>query len=124
MTFLTWMPVAFGALLMNIAGSEWFIIIILGLILIFGTKRMPQISRTIGKAVGEYEKARQSFQQEFQEAAEQARTEAGLNTIPHITGPVSTEREKLEAIAASLGIDHAGRSDDELRALIAQRMNA
>jgi sec-independent protein translocase protein TatA len=118
------MPVAFGALVMNIAGSEWFIIILLGLILLFGTKRMPQISRTIGKAVGEYEKARQTFQQEFHEATEQARTEAGINPVPRITGPVSTEREKLEMIAASLGIDHAGRSDEELRTLIAQRMGA
>lgn len=115
---------AFGALLMNIAGSEWFIIIILGLLLIFGPKRMPQISKTIGKAVGEYEKARQSFQQEFQGVTEQARREAGISKLPPIAGPVSSEREKLEMIAASLGIDHTGKSDDELRALIAQRMNA
>lgn len=117
-------PVAFGTLVMNIAGSEWAIIIILALVLLFGTKRMPQISRTIGKAVGEYEKARQKFQLEFQEASEQARRDAGVSNLPRITSPVSTEREKLEMMATSLGIDHAGKSDDELRALISQRMNA
>lgn len=117
------MPVPSG-MLMNIAGSEWAIIILLALILIFGTKRLPQFSRTIGRAVGEYEKTRARFRQEMEEASEQARREAGISKLPKITGPVETERQKLEMIATSLGIDHAGKSDDELRSLISRRMSA
>jgi sec-independent protein translocase protein TatA len=113
----------FSGMLLNIAGSEWAIIILLALVLLFGTKRLPQLSRTIGKAVGEYEKAKQTFRNELEEATEQARREAGISKPPRITGPVNTEREKLEMIAASLGIDHAGKTDEELRALISQRMN-
>jgi sec-independent protein translocase protein TatA len=113
----------FSGMLLNIAGSEWAIIILLALVLLFGTKRLPQLSRTIGKAVGEYEKAKQTFRNELEEATEQARREAGISKLPRITGPVNTEREKLEMIAASLGIDHAGKTDEELRALISQRMN-
>ena len=45
---------ALSALVMNIAGSEWIIIVLLGLILLFGTKKLPQVSRSIGKAIGEY----------------------------------------------------------------------
>jgi len=117
------MPLSSGMLL-NIAGSEWAIIILLALILIFGTKRLPQFSRTIGRAVGEYEKTRARFRQEMEEAAEQAKREAGISKIPKITGPVETERQKLEMIATSLGIDHAGKSDDELRSLISRKMSA
>ncbi len=111
-------------LFLDIGGSEWGIIILVALILIFGTKRLPQVSRSLGKAVGEYEKARRQFQQEMQDATEQARRDAGVNKIPRITGPVATEREKLEMIATSLGIDHAGKTDEELRSLISHRMNA
>ncbi|AIF84675.1 Sec-independent protein secretion pathway component [Candidatus Nitrososphaera evergladensis SR1] len=114
----------FSGLLLDIAGSEWAIIILVALILIFGTKRLPQVSRSLGKAVGEYEKARQQFRQEMQDATEQARREAGISKVPRITSPVATEREKLEVIATSLGIDCAGKSDEELRSLISQRMNA
>lgn len=114
----------FSVLLLDIAGSEWAIIILVALILIFGTKRLPQVSRSLGKAVGEYEKASRQFRQEVQDATEQARRDAGISKIPRITGPVATEREKLEMIATSLGIDHAGKSDEELRSLISQRMNA
>lgn len=108
------------SLLLNIAGSEWIIIILLGLILLFGTKRLPQVSRTIGKAMGEYEKARQTFRREMEEAMEPART---MNRMPKITGPVATEREKLETIASSLGIDdYDGLTDEQLRTLISKRM--
>jgi sec-independent protein translocase protein TatA len=107
-------------LLLNIAGSEWIIIILLGLILLFGTKRLPQVSRTIGKAMGEYEKARQTFRREMEEAMEPARS---MSRTPKITGPVATEREKLETIASSLGIDdHDGLTDEQLRTLISKRM--
>jgi sec-independent protein translocase protein TatA len=106
---------ALSALVQNIAGSEWFIIILLALVLLFGAKRLPQLSRTVGKAVGEYEKAKDMFRREMEEASNQ--------TMPKIKGPVATEREKLETIANSLGIDdYAGLTDDELRVLISKRM--
>jgi len=109
-----------SAVLMNIAGSEWIIIILLGLVLLFGTKKLPQFSRTIGKAMGEYEKARDTFRREMEEASDPVRS---ISRVPKITSPVSTEREKLETIASSLGIDdYAGLTDEELRMLISKRM--
>ena len=109
-----------SAVLMNIAGSEWIIIILLGLVLLFGTKKLPQFSRTIGKAMGEYEKARDTFRREMEEASDPVRS---ISRVPKITSPVSTEREKLETIARSLGIDdYAGLTDEELRMLISKRM--
>ena len=87
---------------MNIGGSEWIIIILFGLVLLFGTKKLPQFSRTVGKAVGEYEKAKEMFRHEMEEAKENAR---GDSRFPKIMGPVATERKKLESIASSLGIE-------------------
>ena len=107
---------------MNIAGSEWIIIILLGLVLLFGTKKLPQFSRTIGKAMGEYEKARETFRREMEEAADPSKSSS---RIPKITGPVSSEREKLETIANSLGIDdYTGLTDEQLRMLITKRMTS
>lgn len=111
-----------STLLMNIVGSEWIILILLGVILVFGPKRLPQFSRNLGRAVGEYEKARQMFQKEITDAVETAN---GMKKIPLIKGPVSTEREKLETIASSLGIEgYISLSDDDLRNLIAKRMTS
>jgi sec-independent protein translocase protein TatA len=108
-----------SALLMNIGGTEWIVIILLGLVLLFGTKKLPQLSRSMGKAVGEYEKAREMFRREMEEATKPA----GSITTPRINGPVATEREKLETIAVSLGIEnYDGLSDEDLRTLITKRM--
>ena len=43
--------------------------------------------------------------------------------IPRITGPVATEREKLELMASNLGIEFSGRSDEELRSMISEKMS-
>ncbi len=111
-----------SALVMNIAGSEWIIIILFGLILLFGAKKLPQFSRTIGKAVGEYERAKELFRHEMEQASENAREHS---KFPKIRGPVDSERKKLELIANSLGIeDHAGLTDEELRTLISKRMSS
>jgi sec-independent protein translocase protein TatA len=111
-----------SALIMNIAGSEWIIIILFGLILLFGAKKIPQFSRTVGKAIGEYERAREMFRHEMEHATEKAR---GDNKFPKIRGPVTTERKKLESIATSLGIeDYARLTDEELRILISKRMTS
>ncbi len=94
---------------LDILGNEWIIIIFAGLILLLGTKRLPEVSRKIGKFMGEYNKTRNVIQNEFQRAKG--------DFIP-VQGPVTTERQKLEEMAKSLGIDPTNRSDDELRNLI------
>lgn len=111
---------ALSPLFQNIAGSEWIIIVLLALVLLFGAKKLPQLSRSMGKAVGEYEKAREMFRREMEEASNAAR---GIGKTPKITGPVSSEREKLETMASTLGIeDYAGLTDEELRRVISKRM--
>ena len=43
---------------LNIMGSEWMIIIFVALILLFGTNKLPEAGKKIGKMVGEYNKDR------------------------------------------------------------------
>ena len=101
---------------MNIGGSEWLIIGLLIVILLFGSKKLPEFSRTIGKAIGEFEKMRAvSLKQRIEDESNY--------TGPHIAGAVDNERHKLELIAESLGIDHVNKNDEELRLLISEKIN-
>jgi len=43
---------------LNIGGSEWVILVLLFLILVVGSKHLPELGRSLGKAFGEYEKAK------------------------------------------------------------------
>jgi hypothetical protein len=39
-----------------------------------------------------------------------------------VVSPINSEREKLETVAHSLGIEFTNESDDELRKLISNKM--
>jgi len=97
---------------LNIAGSEWMIIIFVAIVLILGTGKLPGAAKKLGKAVNEYNKAKNEIQDQMKVREEQT---------PKITGPVETEREKLETMAKSIGVN-VEKSDDELRKMISEKM--
>ena len=99
---------------LNILGSEWFIIAFVAIVLFLGSKRLPELSRKIGRAVGEYNKTKNMVQNELQNAT----TGYDIN----VQAPVQTERQKLEMIAKSLNIDFLNKNDEELRNIIASKM--
>jgi len=98
---------------LNIGGSEWMIIIFVALVLILGTGKLPGAAKKLGKAVNEYNKAKNEIQEQMKEVTEE---------VAKISGPVETEREKLEMIAKSAGVKIEEKTDDELRDDIAAKI--
>jgi sec-independent protein translocase protein TatA len=98
---------------LNILGSEWIIIVFVALVLILGTKQLPSAARKLGMVVNEFNKAKNEVQNQMKGIS---------NTDLDITGPLETERQKLEMIAKTLGVDVAGKSDEELQKIIAGKM--
>ena len=98
---------------LNIGGSEWMIIIFVALVLILGTGKLPGAARKMGKAVNEYNKAKNEIQEQIKDVTDE---------VPKISGPVETEREKLEMIAKSAGVKTEGKTDDEIRESIATKI--
>ena len=99
---------------LDIIGNEWIIIAFVAIILFLGPKRLPEVSRKIGRILGEYNKSKNMVQNELQKATESYNLS--------VQGPVETERQKLETIAKSLGIDYSNKTDEELKNLIASKM--
>jgi sec-independent protein translocase protein TatA len=94
-------------------GSEWIIIIFVALIVLLGTNRLPEVAKKFGKAVGEYKKAKNDVQNQFKDFT---------NSNLDITGPVENERQKLETIAKSFGIDPSKKSEEDLRKIISSKI--
>jgi sec-independent protein translocase protein TatA len=113
----------FPSYALNIAGSEWFIIFIVIIIFIF-PKKIGSISKTMGKFVGEYEKAKgKIMDQKNMFVSDTSMTDDDhVYKGPQIQGPISSEREKLEIIAKSLNINSENMVDDDLRNLISLRL--
>lgn len=113
----------FPSYALNIAGSEWFIIFIVIIIFIF-PKKIGSISKTIGKFVGEYEKAKGKIMDQKNMFVSDTSMTADTHIYkgPQIQRPISSEREKLEIIAKSLDINSDNMVDDELRNLISIKL--
>ena len=91
----------------GIGGAELIIIAIIIVALIFGSKKMPELARSIGKATTEYEKAKIQVKREIDVIKNQ-----DINENPNL------DRKKLEDIADILGIDYSDKRDNELKIAI------
>jgi len=99
---------------LTIMGNDWIVIAFVALIMLLGTKRLPGASRRIGQIMGEVNKTKNIVQNEYQKAK-------GEFSMP-VQGPVTSEREKLEIMAKTLGIDYTNKTDDDIRNLIALKL--
>jgi len=91
----------------GVGGLEWVFIIIIVVVLFFGVKKIPEIARSVGRASSEYQKAKIQAKQELN----QMNAKDGVNKS-------TIDREKLESIADTLGIDSTNKNDAELREAI------
>ena len=84
------------------------LIVIAAGVILFGAKKLPEFARSIGRAQADYEKARR-------EAAHELKQFKDYDEAP--------SREKLEAIADTLGINYTDKNDSELRTAIEIELN-
>jgi len=80
-----------------VMGYEWIWLLLIAGIVIFGAKKIPEIARALGKSQGEFEKGKIQGIKEAKELAN------------------SDDRVKLVKAAESLGIQHEGLSDEQLK---------
>lgn len=98
----------FSNLIMGIVnGAEWIIIIAIIAVIIFGAKKIPELARSFGRASTEYEKAKLEANKELQKIRN-----------PQSTTSIQDDREKLEAVAETLGINYSDKNNYELKSAI------
>ena len=67
------------------SGSEWFWIFVV-VFLLFGAKKLPELARGVGKALGEFHKAREDFEREMHHSLREP--EAGTSSATAQTSSV------------------------------------
>jgi sec-independent protein translocase protein TatA len=98
------------------SGFEWIFLVVIVVVLIFGAKKIPDLARGFGKATSEFEKARIEAKRELRELK-------NVGTSSSTTTNAAANREKLESIADTLGIDYTDKDDDQLRLAIETEIN-
>lgn len=119
--------------LLNLGPSEVLLVLVL-LVLLFGVDRVPQLARSMGRFRGEMERARRQFERAIEDEEQKAlreqleferQREAQIRAqqhAGHVAPPTPEEERAVHEAAAALGIATEGRTVDELRAAIAQRV--
>jgi sec-independent protein translocase protein TatA len=86
-----------------INGVEWIIVILIIVVLFFGAKKIPELARSLGKASSEFQKARIDAKKTIE------------NDRDSTTTKKNVDREKLESIAETLGVDYSNKDDQDLK---------
>ena len=94
-----------------IMGTEWIIVIVIVVVLLFGASKLPDLAKSVGRASGEFQKGRIEAEKEIQNLKAQN---------PPSEKPVAqpSEHDKLLKAAWELGISTEGKTDDQIRAEI------
>jgi sec-independent protein translocase protein TatA len=86
-----------------INGAEWIIVILIIVVLFFGAKKIPELARSLGKASSEFQKARIDAKKTIESDKDSSTTKKNV------------DREKLESIAETLGVDYSNKNDQDLK---------
>lgn len=98
----------------NIGPMELFVIFVIAL-LVFGPKKLPEIGRSIGKALREFKKTSEEIRGRIEEEIEASTSEirdAGKEITRDIDEAQKNIRDEIEDIYADKGKD-AGRRDEK-----------
>lgn len=97
----------------SIGGSEWLWIALIVAVLLFGSKKLPEVARSIGKVMGEFQKGRLEIEREIKAATQEV-------TLSQAAQP--TKKEEVQKAAAALGIDATSKSEEELKRAIKEKL--
>jgi sec-independent protein translocase protein TatA len=106
------------------AGWEWFIVLaVVVIVLLFGSRKIPELSKSIGRAAGEFRKGRQEVEKEIKDTEKELKdTEKDDKDKEKDDKEKLTERQKLEKVAKDLGISTNEKSDEDLKKEIKEKM--
>jgi sec-independent protein translocase protein TatA len=91
---------------------EWIIIILVIVVIFFGAKKIPELARSMGRATSEFQKARVE--------AKKSLSNESLSNLDK--SQQSIDREKLESIAETLGVDYSNKDDQDLKNAIDEEL--
>jgi sec-independent protein translocase protein TatA len=94
----------------QIDGIEWVILlIIIAVLLLYGPKKLPELARGVGRALGEFRRGKMEIEREISSEISQLDTR--------------DMRNRLEKVAGALAVPIAGRSELEVKLDIARAVD-
>ncbi len=93
-------------------GTPEIILIVIAIIVLFGASKIPELARSLGKATGEFKKAKEEGEREIREMSKSEKEGK----------PIEEKSSKIKQMAKDLGIATEGKSDEQLLDEIKKKM--
>jgi len=101
-------------------------VVLLLIVLLFGASKVPELARAFGRAVGEFKRARREAELEYKKIEESIT--GSEEEIPSAKLKAAAKREgedvNIKEVAAYLGIDTEGKTEDELKEEILEKLES
>ena len=91
-------------------GTNEIVLIVVAIVILFGASKIPELARSLGKATGEFKKAKQETELELRDAQISKRD----NSI--------NKTSTIKQMAKDLGITVEGKTEDQLLEEIQKKM--
>jgi len=105
-------------------GGELIVIGILIVVLLFGAAKVPQLAKSFGSAMGEFKKAKRESELNLKKFEDSITGDE--EATPKTAAKVETKPEAVDIkeVAAYMGIDTEGKTEEELKAEVQAKMKA
>jgi len=93
-------------------GTWEIILIVVAIIVLFGASKIPELARSLGRATGEFKKAKEETERELRDVERSIKEGK----------PIEEKSSKIKQMARDLGIASEGKSDEQLLDEIKKKM--
>jgi sec-independent protein translocase protein TatA len=107
-----------------IGTTEMMVIGIVAIVLLFGAAKVPQLARSFGQAMGEFKKAKREAELDLKKFEESAAGEEEVVPKTKAKSKAKTADLNIREVAAYLGIDTEGKTDEELEAEVKAKVES
>ncbi len=94
-------------------GTMEILLIVVAIVILFGASKIPELARSLGKATGEFKKAKQEAELEVKEVEK---------SLKESDTQKQKSSSKIRQMAKDLGISAEGKSDEQLLDEIQKKM--
>lgn len=100
----------------QIGGMEWIIILLGVVLLLFGSKKIPEFARSLGRATQEFQRGKLEVESEIKQAfKEKEDSQPAGKKRKKVVPPPHSMDAKVIRTAEALGIETAGKTTEELK---------
>jgi sec-independent protein translocase protein TatA len=93
-------------------GTPEIVLIVVAIIVLFGASKIPELARSLGRATGEFKKAKDETERELKDVEKSLKEGR----------PAEEKSSKIKQMARDLGISAEGKTDEQLLDEIQKKM--